>query len=287
MRVYRFDAEVSRPIDTLGSDFRLAPLTGMDDGVRVVVFHLAPGGRVGRHAAVTRQLVCVGLGSAWAAGADGVAVHLPFGYAALFEQGEEHEIWTKDQPVTAFVLEGEFSVPLALVKGAPIVVDAHDPAWREQFEQIKAYVSSAFDGMPVSIEHVGSTSVPGLAAKPIIDVDVVVPTVGRVRAAIDRLESLGYRHRGDLGVVGREAFLPPSGVPRQHLYVVVEGNQAHRDHIELRDHLRANPADAARYAELKLRLSTEVGDDMEAYVDGKHELIEELLTAARNRQAPH
>lgn len=162
-----------------------------------------------------------------------------------------------------------------------IVVDDHDPVWAEWFVAIRAHVAPAFEGMPVAIEHVGSTAVPGLAAKPIVDLDVVVPDERQVQAAIDRLTSIGYLHREDLGIEGREAFFAVTGLPRHHLYVVVEGSKAHLDHILLRDHLRTHPADARRYGELKRTNAAEVDGDMDAYLDRKHDLVEALLHQAR------
>src|SRR6266540_5229473 len=88
----------------------------------------------------------------------------------------------------------------------PVVVVEYDPEWPRVFERIRAAVAPALGGVAVAIEHVGSTSVSGLAAKTIIDVDVVVPTVADVAVAIERLATLGYVHRGDLGIPGREAF---------------------------------------------------------------------------------
>jgi GrpB-like predicted nucleotidyltransferase (UPF0157 family) len=281
MRIHRFDAEVARPIDRFGSDFRLAALTGMDDGVRVVVFHLGPHGRVGRHAAVAKQLLCIATGWAWVAGDDGAPRAIGAGYAASWEEGEQHETWTEDEPMTAFVLEGDFSVWATTVQGNAIVIEEYDPVWIDWFEQIREHVLPAFEGMPVAIEHVGSTAVAGLAAKPVIDVDVVVPTEGRVKAAIDRLETVGYLHRGDLGIPGREAFVAAPGLPRHHLYVVVEGSKAHLDHVLLRDHLRTHPGDLVRYADLKRRNAAEVDGNMEEYVARKHDLVTELLARAR------
>ncbi|HYF46200.1 MAG TPA: GrpB family protein, partial [Acidimicrobiales bacterium] len=220
-------------------------------------------------------------GWCWVAGGDGAARAIGVGYAATWEEGEEHETWTEDDPMSAFVLEGDFSVWATKVVGEPIVVEEYDERWPEWFEQIRDHVLPAFEGMPVAIEHVGSTAVPGLAAKPVIDVDVVVPTEGRVKAAVDRLETIGYLHRGDLGIAGREAFVSAPGLPRHHLYVVVEGSKAHLDHVLLRDHLRHHPADLVRYADLKKRNAAEVGGDMEEYVARKHDLVTELLDKAR------
>jgi GrpB-like predicted nucleotidyltransferase (UPF0157 family) len=142
-------------------------------------------------------------------------------------------------------------------------------------------VEPAVGGVALVVEHVGSTAVPGLAAKPVIDVDVVVATGADVPRAVAALASIGYRHRGDLGVPGREAFTSLPGLPEHHLYVVVQDSPAHRDHIDLRDHLRTHLRDAERYAAEKRRLAPLLATDREAYVDGKAWLVQELLAAAR------
>jgi GrpB-like predicted nucleotidyltransferase (UPF0157 family) len=130
------------------------------------------------------------------------------------------------------------------------------------------------------IEHVGSTAVPGLASKPIVDVDVVVPG-HEVPAAIEALARAGYVHQGDLGIGGREAFTVSPCAPYHHLYVVTEGSQPHRDHIDLRDFLRRNPEHAEAYARLKYELATLLKTDRDSYVSRKGELIADLLRLAR------
>src|SRR5687767_15978465 len=105
------------------------------------------------------------------------------------------------------------------------VVD-YDPSWPSVFETLKSHVLQALGSLPVSVEHVGSTAIPGLAAKPIIDMDVVVASVADVTIAVERLSSLGYIHRGDLGIQGREAFHSPSALPPHHLYVCAQGTVA-------------------------------------------------------------
>ena len=138
-------------------------------------------------------------------------------------------------------------------------------------------------GHDARIDHVGSTAVPGLAAKPIIDLDVVVRSEDSVRTVIGQLESIGYRWRGDLGVAGREAFAPPpgSGLPPHHLYVVVEDNRAHQDHWLLRDLLRADPASREGYAALKRANAQSTHRDMDVYVAAKAGFVADLLTRAR------
>jgi GrpB-like predicted nucleotidyltransferase (UPF0157 family) len=96
------------------------------------------------------------------------------------------------------------------------VVD-YDARWPERFERLRSEVWPVVRDVAVSVEHVGSTSVPGLAAKPVIDVSVVVPTYAEIPVVIERLATLGYVHRGNLGVEGREAFVSPDRLPIHHI----------------------------------------------------------------------
>jgi GrpB-like predicted nucleotidyltransferase (UPF0157 family) len=157
------------------------------------------------------------------------------------------------------------------------VVD-YDPQWPIAFEAIVARIRPAVSNVALAIEHVGSTSVPGLAAKPIIDVDVVVDAAD-VPVAIERLAAIGYSHRGDLGVPGREAFRQEHGVPH-NLYVCVEGSPHLRNHLVLRDRLRADPEAAFRYGALKRELAARFPNDIDAYVAGKSALILQVLETA-------
>lgn len=170
--------------------------------------------------------------------------------------------------------------PVSLTRVSASVVP-YDPRWPEIFAELRGRADRALAGIAHVTEHVGSTSVPGLAAKPVIDMDVVLPDRAGVSAAISALEAGGWRHQGDQGIAGREAFQPPDDATYHHLYVVVAGSVPHRDHVDLRDYLRARPADAARYAELKRRLAPLLATDRPAYNDGKAGLISELLRLAR------
>lgn len=164
----------------------------------------------------------------------------------------------------------------------PAVVVDYDPGWPVLFEELCCRIRRALTDIEVYLEHVGSTAVPGLAGKPIIDMDVVVPTTRAVRPAIERLVAAGYTHQGDLGVAGREAFLAPPDAPYHHLYLVVEGSQALRDHLDLRDYLRRHPDEARRYAATKWELAPLLATDRAAYVSAKSVLVDELLKRARS-----
>src|SRR6516165_10752214 len=101
----------------------------------------------------------------------------------------------------------------------PVIIVDYDSRWPDLFEELRVPVVAALGDLVIVVEHIGSTAVPGLAAKPIIDMDVVVPSVADIPEAIGRLATLGYVHRGDLGIAGREAFTAPAGTPRHHLYM--------------------------------------------------------------------
>jgi GrpB-like predicted nucleotidyltransferase (UPF0157 family) len=163
----------------------------------------------------------------------------------------------------------------------PAVVVDYDPAWPNAFERLRVRLAPELSEIATAIEHVGSTAVPGLAAKPIVDLDVVVPEAGLVPVAIERLEALGYVHQGDLGVTGREAFRPPTSAPYHHLSVVVDGSPPHRDHVDLRDYLRRHPDQATRYAARKREVAHLLTTDRAAYLAAKSDIVEELLARAR------
>lgn len=164
-----------------------------------------------------------------------------------------------------------------------IVVSDYDPAWPQEFARLCERVWPAVRDVALRIDHVGSTSVPGLAAKPILDLDIVVGSEGDVPAVIERLAANGYRWQGDLGVEGRQAFTPAGDedLPAHHLYLVVEGNRAHLNHVLLRDLLRQDAQARERYAALKRANAERAAGDLDFYVAAKAALVAELLTRAR------
>jgi GrpB-like predicted nucleotidyltransferase (UPF0157 family) len=159
----------------------------------------------------------------------------------------------------------------------PIVISDYDPRWPELFCELRDGLPAGLRMRARSIEHVGSTAVPGLAAKPIIDIDVVVADEADVAEAIAMLAAAGYPHKGDAGVPGRAAFDQPQHLPEHHLYVCVEGAGPLVAHLRLRDHLRANPDTAGEYAALKRELAAAYGDDREGYTEAKTAFIEAVL----------
>ena len=168
----------------------------------------------------------------------------------------------------------------------PATVVPYDPRWPELFVSLRLRVDAALSAVPHETVHVGSTAVPGLAAKPIIDLDVVVPDRSLIAPATTALAAAGWRHTGDQGIPGREAFETVPDLAYHHLYLVVDGSSAYHDHVDLRDYLRTHPSERERYAALKESLAPLLATDREAYVAGKAGLVAEILKLARQPGAP-
>ena len=157
-----------------------------------------------------------------------------------------------------------------------IRVVAWSPEWTKQFEAVAAVLRDALAEIgSARVEHVGSTSVPGLAAKPILDIDVVVDAAD-VPAAVTALESVGYVHRGDLGVSGREAFFAPDE-PRRHVYVCTAGTTNVRNHLAVREVLRSRDDLRDAYASVKLALAADPAMDIDTYIAGKSAVLQQVL----------
>jgi GrpB-like predicted nucleotidyltransferase (UPF0157 family)/RimJ/RimL family protein N-acetyltransferase len=164
----------------------------------------------------------------------------------------------------------------------PLEVVAYDPAWPLRFEEERARIAEALGSRAPVIEHIGSTSVPGLAAKPVIDVLLGLRSYPLDEAGVRALEGLGYEYRGEFGIPGRQFFR--KGEPRSHHVHAVElGSDLWVSHLAFRDRLRDHPEDAARYASLKHELVSRYRDERGRYTEAKAPFIEELLQRAAPR----
>jgi GrpB-like predicted nucleotidyltransferase (UPF0157 family) len=168
----------------------------------------------------------------------------------------------------------------------PLVICVYNPAWANQFADLSARIAASLQSTVLRIEHVGSTAVTGLAGKPIIDVDVVLPSSADLPQVIRLLADLGYVHEGDLGVNGREAFRCPPGEVQHHLYVLIEGAVELRRHIAFRDALRADAALRDEYARLKRSLAARYPGDRESYTRGKSTFIGTVIGTIRPGDPP-
>ena len=162
----------------------------------------------------------------------------------------------------------------------PVIVLDYDPNWPGLFQSLREPIAAALGDMASAIEHVGSTAVPDLVAKPIIDIDVLLASETMIPAAIERLGSLGYIDRGNLGIPEREAFLAPASHPSHHLYVCPPCSGEFRRHMAFRDYLRAHPKDAKIYGDLKIALAKRFRENRPAYNTAKGEFVEELTSRA-------
>lgn len=159
-----------------------------------------------------------------------------------------------------------------------VIVLPYDPAWKDAFEEIKGEIESALGDLILGVEHVGSTSVEGLSAKPCIDVDVVIQDYSVFAEVVRRLEAIGYSHEGDLGIRDREAFRY-SDKPHlltHHLYVCPRDSRELHRHLTFRDFLRSHPEAAKQYSQVKERAAQLFPEDMDQYIAYKSPCIARL-----------
>ena len=159
-----------------------------------------------------------------------------------------------------------------------VTVVPYDPIWETAFAAIRADLEAALGDLILGVEHVGSTAVRGLAAKPCIDIDVVIADHSIFRAVVERLAAIGYIHEGDLGIPGREAFAytDKPHLMKHHLYVCPQGSEELRRHITFRDFLRKTPDAVARYGRVKQAAAALFFDDIDGYMSYKTPCIEAL-----------
>jgi GrpB-like predicted nucleotidyltransferase (UPF0157 family) len=166
-----------------------------------------------------------------------------------------------------------------------VLIEDYDPAWPRTFAKLAARAAAALGEVAVAIEHIGSTAVPGLAAKPIIDLDVVITLPADLPEAIQRLDRIGYVHLGDLGIKGREAFRAPPDEPPHHLYVLCAGANELRRHLVFRDALRETSDLRNRYGALKRSLAQEHQNDRCAYTEAKTAFITSVIGVDDHKSA--
>lgn len=161
-----------------------------------------------------------------------------------------------------------------------VTVEPYNSEWPQQFGRIKARLETFLQGVPyISIEHVGSTSVPGLAAKPIIDIDIII-TFEQLQPVIDALTTNGnFAYLGDLGIADRYVFTDPDQSPRRNLYACIDGASQTRNHLGLRDTLRKNAELRNEYAAVKLELAAK-GTNLMTYIAAKNEIVQKILEAS-------
>ena len=164
------------------------------------------------------------------------------------------------------------------MKTKKVIVLPYDAAWESAFEAIRAEIQTALGDLILGIEHVGSTSVEGMSAKPCIDIDVVIRDYSVFDAVVQKLNAIGYIHEGGLGIKDREAFkyTDKSHLMLHHLYVCQQDSEELRRHITFRDFLRRTPEAVRKYSLVKEKAAALFSDEIEQYIAFKAPCIEEL-----------
>lgn len=159
-----------------------------------------------------------------------------------------------------------------------VVVLSYQESWKDDFEQISKELQEAAGKLVLRIEHVGSTSVQGLSAKPIIDIDLVIAIDTDLSEVIQKLAVIGYVHEGNLGIEGREAFAYSGKEHLQvhHLYVCPENSPELKRHLAFRDYLRSHPKAVLAYGKVKEEAAKLFPKDIDKYIAYKSSIIEEI-----------
>jgi len=164
------------------------------------------------------------------------------------------------------------------------LVEEYNPIWPEWFEQLRIRLEVALTGIPHTIEHVGSTAVPGMVAKPIIDITIVTER-GGFPAVRDRLTAIGYVHVGDQEIPGREVFKIhdeglKASLQAHHLYACEKGAKPLIEHLAYRDFMRKHPEWRQKLSTMKCSLCEQFDNDRQSYIDGKDAMVKEITFLA-------
>jgi len=159
-----------------------------------------------------------------------------------------------------------------------VIVLPYDKKWESAFDEIKKEIENAIGDIIIGIEHVGSTSVEGLSAKPCIDIDVIIKDYSIFDTVVSNLKTIGYSHVGDQGIKDREVFKysDKSHLQKHHLYVCPQQSEELHRHITFRDFLRNNPEAVKKYSLVKEAAAQLFPDDIDKYIEYKSPCIEEL-----------
>ncbi|MEI6519551.1 MAG: GrpB family protein [bacterium] len=165
-------------------------------------------------------------------------------------------------------------LPPGTVKLSPF-----SPQWEKLYKIEEKRIADALGALAMDIQHIGSTSIPGLSAKPVIDIAIMIPQISDLDKCIPLMESAGFEYLGDFGLPGRNFFV--LGNPRTcHVHMVEKGSNHWKQWIIFRDYLVAHPDVAEKYDSLKKELAEKFPNDRESYLAGKAPLIAEILENA-------
>jgi GrpB-like predicted nucleotidyltransferase (UPF0157 family) len=174
--------------------------------------------------------------------------------------------------------------PLGLESGVVRLVE-YDTRWPHLFSAEVQRIHDRCGTLALRLEHIGGTSIPGMCAKPVLDIAAGWQHDAAVQDYISAFKQAGYDHRGERGVPGREYFR--RGQPRAyHLHLVEDGGPLWRDYLTFRDYLRSHAAAKSHFAEVKRALAARFPRDREAYMNAKSTHVQEILRLATSRTVP-
>ena len=167
-----------------------------------------------------------------------------------------------------------------------IEVVEYNPLWPKRFESERDLLHRTLRDVAVEIHHIGSTAVPGLAAKPIIDILIEVTDLSALDSLDGEMEAIGYEPKGEFGIPGRRYFRKGGDERTHHIHAFAQGDFNVTRHVAFRDYLRANPDVAREYGELKKRVALECQNDIDRYCDGKDAYINRVEAIAVKKMKP-
>ena len=168
------------------------------------------------------------------------------------------------------------------LKRGVVELKQYNPKWKDFYNQESKEITSAISKFIVDIQHIGSTAIPNIVAKPIIDIAVAIDSLKNIEKIIKPLEEIGFTYRGEQGVPDRHLFVKGGEECRtHHLHVTFKEHYEWKKHLVFRDYLLEHPKEARQYSKLKKRLKREYKGDRGAYTDGKTEFINRILEKAK------
>lgn len=176
-----------------------------------------------------------------------------------------------------------------------MLIQKYNPQWAADFHAIQKILGSALVDLPVSIEHIGSTAIPGLAAKPIIDIDIVMQEQTAFDTIKNRLATIGYQHHGNQGIPGREVFKRAAAAAVEevldgvahHLYVCPANSEELQRHLRFRDYLLTHEDARIHYEQLKYAIAEEANQDRKQYAVLKEIKATAFITAILEKAGHH
>ncbi|MEI5909591.1 GrpB family protein [Bacillus spongiae] len=157
-----------------------------------------------------------------------------------------------------------------------VEVSSYNEKWSSMFTEEVEKLSLIFGNEIVDIHHIGSTSVPGLKAKPVIDIMPVVKDIDLVDKHYQEMQDIGYDPKGENGIPKRRYFQKGGDNRSHHIHIYEVGSEEIKRHLAFRDYLRKHPDDKKSYGELKEKLAKQYPYDIESYINGKERLIKEI-----------